>query len=598
MCRIFGYIGEEKITKTILSEVSKLQIHGGPDAQNFIQRDRWALGNNRLAIQGISGGEQPYTITNKISVVFNGEIYNHNALRKMLEQRGYFFKDTCDGSILPALYHEYEEDFVKLLDGMFAIAIIDERNGLKLVLASDPTGIKSLYYYWNNEYKTLKFSSELAPLLALGKISKEIRLQGVDEYLTGKAIWGPQTIYKNIFSLNPSSILIAPLGKPPTIFNYVSSINPDFQYDDIDEAGLALNKLIENEVATLMTADVPVCVVTSGGLDSSYISALASKFDSNLHSFNIWYEGDWPQDERHFAKEVADHNNTNHHQLIIKQRCFPDIVRKMVKHIGQPNSAPHCLSTFVLFEEVRAAGFKVALTGEGADEFFGGYARFAMAASDTNRNWLPTYLDKLSAMNKTQRDDIYTSDYQQYIRSNDDLYNKTIDTILRRENNSKDRLNTLLEFDQIARFPYYILRRVDHLSMAHSVEVRVPFCQPRIAAISKKIPNNFKISNNQGKIILYKAAKDKLPQSILTRPKQPFLLPISSMLKKGHILYNLLLDTLHSHKFQSRNIFRKDSVEKLLQKHIKNPSDTHAEALWSMMILELWLDATDNILAA
>ncbi len=592
MCRIFGYIGEQEVKQDTLRLVSQLQIHGGPDSQNFIQRRHWSLGNNRLAIQGIAGGLQPYTLDNKIYVVFNGEIYNHNELRVSLKRRGYSFKDTCDGSILPSLYQEYGTDFVKLLDGMFAVAIIDTRENLKLILANDPVGIKSLYYQWDDRTKTLKFSSEIPALLAFEGITKELRLNAIDDYLTAKAVLGSETIYKGIFSLPPSSILIANFLVQPKLKNYVSLLNEKIPYTNINEAGAYLNEVIKNEVSALMLADVPACVVTSGGLDSSYITALASKFSDNLHSFNIWYEGSWPNDERHYAKEVSRIYKTTHHQILIKEKDFTDIIYRMLKHMGQPNSAPHCLSTYALFEAVKQAGFKVALAGEGADEFFGGYARFENATVDVKETWLPMYLDKLSAVSKSQRDALYSPDYVEYLRNEATLYKKSFDKIETGERNHKSRLTALLEFDQIHRFPYYILRRVDHLSMAHSVEVRVPFCQPRIMALSKKMPDEFKIFKNQGKHILYKAAKNKLPESIMNRPKQPFLLPIASMLKNGHVIHDLLLDTINSREFQSRNFFKKNEVNKLIRKQINSPSDKHAEALWALMIMELWLQQT------
>lgn len=596
MCRIFGYLGDEDISANVLRRVSQLQIHGGPDNQTFTQANNWALGNNRLAIQGINGGSQPYNKDEKIHVVFNGEIYNHNQLRILLEHDGYFFKDTCDGSILPALYHKYGQDFVRYLDGMFAIAVIDTREGVQLTLATDPSGIKSLYYYWNNEDKTLKFSSELSPLLAFGKIKNEISATQVDSYFTGKAIWGNKTIYNEIYTLKPASILVMQYGQREKIYNYISLIDSEINCSNIEDAAYCLNQLLDNEVSSLMKADVPVCVVTSGGLDSSYISALASKYSNNLHSFNIWYEGEWPQDERHFAKEVADYSKTIHHQIIIAQNDFPGLIQNMLEHIGQPNSAPHALSTYALFKEIKNSGFKVALTGEGADEFFGGYARFSKANFDTQNDWLPSYLDKLSAIPKNLREEIYSDEYKNHLKTSDTLYDNTIKEITSREYKNKNRLKTLLEFDQIDRFPDYILRRVDHLSMANSLEVRVPFCQPRITSASRKLPNDFKVTHQQGKLILYKAARGKVPESILNRPKQPFLLPIASMLKKGHILYDLLIDTIHSQMFQSRNLFKKHAIETLIEKHATNPTDIYAESLWSLMILELWLKTTSNSL--
>ncbi|MEN9449151.1 MAG: hypothetical protein RJA25_2441, partial [Bacteroidota bacterium] len=500
------------------------------------------------------------------------------------------FREHSDSLVL---YYVYGERFVEMLDGMFSIAIVDTRDKLRIMLASDPSGIKSLYYNWDDNGKLLKFASEIPALMKFGGISNELRPQGIDDYLTGKSIWGNETIYRSIHTLPPATILTAYYQQAPKIQKYQSKIIDDSFHNNVEDAGLYLHNIIDKEVSSLMCADVDVCVVTSGGLDSSYITALAAKKNSKLHSFNIWYEGDWPHDERHYAREVAEKYNTTHHQIIIKQNQLIDYTYKMVKSLGQPNSAPHSLSTYALFEAVSKQGFKVALTGEGADEYFAGYKRFSTAVSNTSEIWLSSYLDQLSAIKKQTRNELYSNDYLHYLNGSTSIYDKASNKINADEISYKDRLHALLEYDQLERFPYYILRRVDHLSSAHAVEVRVPFCQPQIVDFSRKIPNKFKIYQDNGKYILYKAASDMLPQSIIKRPKQPFMLPIASMLKKGHPLFNLILDTLSSHSFRSRNLFKNNIINELIEKQLTYPNDENAEALWALLILELWFQESN-----
>lgn len=593
MCRIFGYIGEIDVSYSALTQISKLQIEGGPDEQTIINDTKWALGNNRLSIQGINGGSQPYTYNNCIFVVFNGEIYNHVELRKKLEKIGYTFEDNCDGSILIPLYIEYGIDFIKQIDGMFSIAIIDKRDKLKLIIASDPAGIKSLYYYWDQSSLSLRFSSELRALLAFPNTPKIIRPESIDEYFTGKAIWGTETIYKGIYTLPPSTIIISEAGEPPKHLLYRTSISYEAKDNSFEEAGATLNHLINEEVKSLMMCDVPVCVITSGGLDSSYISTIASKHTNKLHSFNIWYEGSWPQDERHYANEVSKLCGSEHHQILIKESEFPELISKTVAHLGQPNSAPHSVSTYALFREVKNSGFKVALTGEGADEYFAGYARFEHASSSNEDFWLEEYLDKYSAIPIDYRQRLYSKDYATHMKGFTNLYDKTYDEI-RNVQCNMTRLEALLSFEQNQRFPYYILRRVDHLSMANSIEVRVPFCQPRITSFSRTIPNHFKIEGTVGKRILYEAAKSSLPESVLKRKKQPFLLPIASMINKGHIIYELMMETFNSAKFRSRNLFNENFISSLIKQQLATPADNLAESLWAIFILELWLCETER----
>lgn len=594
MCRIFGSIGRREISPSILKKVAQRQLHGGPDYQNFTVNPGWSLGINRLAIQGLDGGLQPFSLRNQIYAVFNGEIYNHRELKKLLNERGYAIEDNCDGAIILPMYLEYGEDFVRFLDGMFAIAIYDASRDPKLILATDPAGIKSLFYYWDAENKTLLFSSEISALLSFEQINQDLRPEGFEEYLFGRTVWGQNTVYKHIHTLEPSSLLIAKLDQYPKINHYHSKLEAEFIPSTIDAAAHNLNTLLQDEVAAMMSADVPVCVITSGGLDSSYLTALASQCTTNLHSFNIWYEGDWPSDERHYASEVAKRYNTQHHQIMIHEHEFSDLLQKTIQHLGQPNTAPHSVSTYALFEAIQQQGFKVALTGDGADEFFGGYTRFAHAEGDEKENWLPHYFDIMSSVTSQLRRTLYSADYKNI------LYSQTHPEIMVTQQFNQlnkamnSRLQTLLKFDQYYRFPYYILRRLDHLSMAHSVEARVPFCQPRIMSFAKKIPDNFKISNGSGKYILYKAAKNMLPESVLNRPKQPFTLPIIAMLKKGHALFNLLLDVINSNSFKQRNIFNTDAIKNLVNQQSVAPSSGSADALWSIMVLELWLQMNNS----
>jgi asparagine synthase (glutamine-hydrolysing) len=196
MCRIYGYFGNNHIPAETLNEIAATQVNGGPDGQYLKTGQEWALGNNRLAIQGLDGGCQPFCL-NGMHAVYNGEIYNHIELKKWLQTKGYSFPDHCDGSVILPLYELYGESFVKHLNSMFAIAIVDERMQKKFILASDQCSIKTVYYYWDKNKDTLYFSSELQSLL-LFPIPSQLRLEAVDEYLAGRSIWHDRTFFKDI----------------------------------------------------------------------------------------------------------------------------------------------------------------------------------------------------------------------------------------------------------------------------------------------------------------------------------------------------------------------------------------------------------------
>lgn len=592
MCRIYGFFGNEKISIKTLSRASSIQFSGGPDSQNILTGEDWALGNNRLAIQGLDGGAQPFR-SKKIQAVYNGEIYNHKQLKNLLIGKGYSFQDNCDGSVIIPLYEIYGDDFVTHLDGMFSIAILDERSKTKLLLASDPSAIKSLYYYWDRSSDTLYFSSELLPLFEF-PIKKQFRTEAIDEYLVGRSVWHNKTFFKDVYTLGPSCLLKKTKRSSLKLSKYISKVKSSWDSSlDFQESADCFNSLLEDEMLRMTQADVPICLVTSGGLDSSYLTALASKYMSDLHCFNIAYEGKWPSDERHFAKEVSDYYDTEYTQVLIKEHEFPELLKNTISSLNQPNSAPHSLSTYALFKSINEAGYKVAITGEGADEYFGGYDRFRKATFSEDIKWAEQYFDVMCATTQEMRDAVYTTAYRNFLdQDNHNLLVSAKNNILLKER-QVGRLKSLLDFDQNERFPSYILRRVDHLSMANSVEVRVPFCQPRVSSFSKSLPDDFLLNKNSVKRIIYGAAQNKLPQSVLKRPKQPFTLPVTAMFKKGHVLFDILYETLNSTSFSSRNFFNQKEINSLIEKQLKTPCSNTSDVLWSIMILELWLQHMD-----
>ena len=206
-----------------------------------------------------------------------------------------------------------------------------------------------------------------------------------------------------------------------------------------------------------------------------------------------------------------------------------------IEHLGQPNSAPHALSTYALFKAIHDEGFKVAITGEGADEFFGGYERFQKATFSHDPKWLEQYFDTICATTQEMRTDTYSTDYKNFLLAYNFHPLMRAQKLITSEQGEENRLKSLLRFDQYERFPSYILRRVDHISMANAIEVRVPFCQPMVTAFANSLPIDYLIDKESVKRLLYQSASDKLPRSILARPKQPFTLPITAMLKKGFV---------------------------------------------------------------
>jgi asparagine synthase (glutamine-hydrolysing) len=593
MCRIFGQLGHPYIEERILQRAAIAMKHGGPDRQNYVVSKDWALGSDRLAIQGTTGGHQPFTEHKGLCVVFNGEIYNHHALRKDLRGRGFSFSDDCDGNVIAPLFLLYGADFVRCLEGMFAIAILDERNQPTLYLFSDPVSMKSVYYHWDSQSRTFCFASEIEALALLTQTPLTIDPEPLYDYFSLRAVCGNKTVFHNILTLGPSSILRYELGGEPQITAYsyaVKSAPPD---GDLTKAGLQLRQLLDKEIELQLASDMPACLIISGGVDSSLVTALAAQQKADLHSFHLCYKGNWPFDERNYAHDTAEKCHTIHHDVELDPDTFPESILKMVQHIGQPNWAPHTLSTYCLFEAVHNAGFKVALTGEGSDEFFGGYQYYSSAVAEGD-DWVDPFLYKLSPFAKSVRNDVLNSDYKELLRGQSPLVDEYA-AQLKRTRPGEERLNLMQSFDQHKRFPNYILRRGDHLSMAHAIEMRVPFCQPRIMDFGKQLSFEHRVSAEQRKRVVYEAARGLVPDSVIDREKQAFVLPITNMINEGTRLFDFMMSIFESASFSHRGYFDANKILAYSQQQAKAPSVDAANVMWAAMSLELWLQHIDEI---
>ncbi|WP_159850071.1 asparagine synthase (glutamine-hydrolyzing) [Nocardia sp. CY41] len=592
MCRIHGHLGGDPVDRTTLFAIADAQRHGGPDAATVHLGTGWALGNARLAVQGIETGRQPFRLGDNLFCVYNGEIYNHDQLRSELRSHGYHFTGCCDGDVLLPMYQRYGDRFTSRLSGMYAIAIIDTRNSdpvLKLFI--DPAGMKSLYYYRTSDGRGLRFASEIAALQRFPDFPDELDPLAIDRYLGGKAIWGPDTIYTGVHTLPPGAHLT--FTATGTLSQHHPPLPPPAPLPadlDVPKAAGVLHDLMSVELTRMLSAQARVCVITSGGLDSSYLTALAARLHGRIATFNVAYTGDWPADERHYATEVAQRYGTRHTQVELDPRQFPDLIGKFVAHLDQPNNAPHSLATFGLFEHIHDAGFKVAVTGDGADELFAGYTRFRAAATDGRVDWHRRYQTTLAAAPAAELQALYTSDYRAALAAGGGLFSDRVGDQLRAAAAANgNRLQALLDYDLRERFPYYILRRVDHLSMAHSVEARIPFLQPPIVTLARSLPPSLKIADGLGKAVVTAAAAPLLPRSVLDRPKQPFTLPIQAMMVPGQPLYDLVGDIVLARKHTAA-VFDHRRVANLFERQRHPGGDAvAAELLWSILVLEMWM---------
>ncbi|GAA4823267.1 asparagine synthase (glutamine-hydrolyzing) [Streptomyces ziwulingensis] len=585
MCRIYGYFNASA-SPNEMKTVGALQRHGGPDRTGMSRAPGWGLGSNRLAIIDLDGGSQPYEIEGRISAVFNGEIYNHDALRARLRQRGHTFADRCDGAIIPALYEEYGERFTDLLDGMYSIALLDLRERPKLLLVTDDMGMKPLYYRWDPVDRSLRYSSEIPALLAFEGLGKTLWNPGLDAYLASKTPFGEQTMFEEIKVLPAATTLRCALGEVPEAIRRTPAAAPVL--GDADKAAELVRDSLRTEVGRLLVADVPVAVITSGGLDSSLVTALAAEHGP-VHSFNIAYRGTWPFEERHFARQAAEHAGAVYHQVELDPATLPDLIEDVVWHLGQPNADPITVSTYALFAAVREAGFKVALTGDAADEVFGGYARMRAAheAAPYGTEWYGRYLDALAVVPADRRHSLYTDDYRLLVEGVPAIPAEALGRLHGGEGTVLERVT---DFELTYRLPAYHLRRVDHLSMAHSVESRLPFCQRSVTSLGRALPDRLRIDGDQVKRTLYGAAAGLVPEAVHKRVKQPFTLPVTAMLTPGSPLWQMARDTLATSRLRAAGRLDPNAVDALFEAQRLRPDDTTALTLWALMTYEVWQD--------
>ncbi|MEU7392286.1 asparagine synthase (glutamine-hydrolyzing) [Streptomyces tanashiensis] len=593
MCRILGSFaaGADRPEPAQLAAVSARQRHGGPDEHHVLSGPGWSLGCDRLAVTDPCGGRQPYRLPHLpgILAVLNGEIYNHAELRRALAARGHRFPDRCDGTVLPALYAEYGPAFAEHLDGMFAVALLDLRPGrAQLVLAVDDMGMKPLHLHHDPYDGSTRFASEIPALLAFEGVRISPREDALDTVLATRTSFSTHTALAGVDVLPPGATALVRPGTAPVVRRRgPHRAKPLGGTQDV----------LRHEVRRLARAEVPVCAVTSGGLDSGLVTALAAEHAREtdappLHTFHLTYRGRWPDSEAAYARSVARRARTVHHEVAVDPDELGSLLTRTVRHLGQPNADPITLSTYALFRAVRQNGFTVALTGDGADELFGGYDRMRAApAAPEGSDWAGAYADALSAAPRLLREHLYTANYRAYIADTGSAADRIAQELRSAEAVGADRLTATTAFETRWRLPAYHLRRLDHLSMAWAVEARLPFLQPSVVTHARSLP----VAARTGKRALYEAGAELLPPSVLRRPKQPFTLPVAAMLAPGGPLLDLVREMLSPARLVLGGKIRADRAAKLLARHLEHPTPQAALTLWSLAVHELWTEVVQGM---
>ncbi|MFQ5835035.1 MAG: asparagine synthase (glutamine-hydrolyzing) [bacterium] len=625
MCGISGiyhYGKNVAVDREALIKSAGVLSHRGPDEEGFFVDTRVGLAHRRLSIIDLEGGHQPLTNEDgSIHVIYNGEIYNFLELGESLKGKGHQFRTKSDGEVIAHLYEEYGTSFVKRLNGMFAFALWDDRKK-KLLLGRDRVGIKPLYYH--DDGASLRFASEIKALLVDPLVERKVDIRALDYYLTFLHIPAPYTIFKGIKKLPPAHILNCEKNGV-SIEKYW-----DINLSDTEEEGSEeyfielLEQYLQKAVKSQLVSDVPLGAFLSGGVDSSGIVAFMSRIlQVPVKTFSIGFQSDASYNELEYARSVAQHCGTDHHEFILKPN-IRELLTQIVWHLDEP-FADGAVIPFYCLSRVARDYVKVVLTGDGADELFGGYPRYYwdrlgglyQFAPQAFRNSLilpivngsistlphanMAFMRKLkkfvnfSELPPVERHAVYISFFR--AEDKDLLYSgefnhlaKNFDThdILQEHFQMAQPLgfyNQRLYVDVKTTLPDQMLTKADRMSMMASLEARVPFLDNNMLELTFAIPSHLKIKYGETKYILKKCFSNLLPENILRRRKHGLDVPLDEWFRDE--LKEWLLDCLSESQVRKRGYFDPRYITNLVNAHLAG-KENFGRHLWILLILELW----------
>ncbi len=635
MCGICGIVSftDKDIDENLLGRMGSLLHHRGPDENGIYNKGRVGLSHYRLSIIDLSGGHQPMgNEDGSLWITYNGEIYNHLELRRELQQKGHKYATKSDTETILHAYEEYGPDVVNRLRGMFAFAIWDEKKS-RLFCARDRFGIKPFYYYESNE--KFVFASEIKAVLEDDSIQREMNIDSLPEYLFFGYPTQGRSMFENVSVLPPGHTLTINGSKTELhqywdVPEHVSDESlPQEHYEN------ELERLLSESVRMHLMSDVPLGVFLSGGVDSSLIAAMAGRdLNNELNTFSVGYD-DKHNSELPYAKIVSEYLNTKHHEITISCRDFAENLPRLIWQEDEPivfsSSVPLYMVSKLASEHV-----KVVLSGEGSDEIFAGYPKYAYTMFNSNmmkwyKSLTPEFmrnslirplLDNMPMPLKYKKklrhtfffyspevEDIYINNFFPGIRPEEQK--RVLSSMFNERIAGKDSVKGLIQYfnecpgtDFVSKVLYMdqksylleLLMRQDAMSMATSIESRVPFLDHKVVEYGATIPYKMKISGFEGKVILKKIAEKYLPNSIVYRKKMGFPTPMSSWFRNE--LSSNVSEILLGSRSRSRNMYDYNYIEAMLKKNNDGVIDW-TEQIWRLVNLELWIrtfiDRDDNV---
>lgn len=607
MCGICGVITNGvPVMKREIQQMTDTLKHRGPDDCGYFLNATVAFGHRRLSIIDLSqNGRQPMTNENAtVQLVFNGEIYNFPEIRKELAQKNHRFKSSSDSEVIVHAYEEWGTECFSRFNGMFAIAIFDE-NKKELILARDRIGKKPLYYYLNE--KNLLFGSELKALQKSNYFQKNISLAGFQLYIQFGYIPGLYTIFENTWKLPAASYLRFKDGKIyiEKYWNLSNHLNPSISENQAIERA---EELLRDSVRYRLISDVPIGFFLSGGIDSTIVTAIASRMTDKVKTFTIGVD-DARYNEANFAREIAHYLGTDHTEYYVTEKDFLNFIPESVHYFDEPFADSSLLPTFYVSKLTRQA-VKVALSGDGGDEIFGGYPKYKQIRVAQYLKYFPKASRKVFAkiINKIPNDSIKKS-------SEALQFNHTDELLLWMTSIWKpNELGNLLSFPmaEINDIPIYknygyysendpvlkmmridlqmylcedIMVKVDRTSMANSLETRAPMLDFHFVEFMNSLPLSIRMKRNQPKYLIKKLLSKYVPQQLWDRPKRGFSIPVASWLR--HELNDFFNDYVNEKKIKEIGLLNWNSLSKFIDANMNNGRH-FPQKLFSVLIFNLW----------
>ena len=614
---VFEYEDRRKSDRNVLFDMLAAIQHRGPDDRGVLFAGSLAMGMQRLSIIDLAGGKQP--ISNEdgtVTIVFNGEIYNYRELQQRLRTRGHTLSTASDTEVIVHLYEELGEDCVKELRGMFGFAIWDSKRQ-RLFIARDRLGIKPLYYKAQNG--ALIFSSEIKSILTHPEVQATLDLQGLGHYLSLKYVPAPETMFEGIRALAPAHTLVCDRNgiRIQQYWNLSFAANEEHHGSE-ELCAEQLETLLRESVRLHLVSDVPFGAFLSGGVDSSLIVALMHQvMDVPVKTFSVGFQGGGAESfsELPYARLVAEQFETDHHEIYVTPDDLMNLAEKVVWHLDQPIADNACVANYMV-SKLASQHVKMALTGEGGDELFAGYARYAGEQLSSLFRFVPRPAKSL-AMGVAQRlpglrrpkvallalcqpDELtrlvnWFSLFNRTRKSsllNEELFHQLADpyadAVFRSQLNqadTKDWLSRMLYVDTKLWLPDDLLARGDKTSMATSLEGRVPLLDHKLVEFAASLPSNMKIKRLARKYLLKKVARKWLSSEVIDRKKEGFPMPFSLWFRKE--CRPFVHDLLSSATVKRRGLFQPDYVQMLLKEHDTRTAD-HGNLIWGLLSVELW----------